>query len=839
MSPVGTGWLTQCATLVATTVTVSWSYNDGALVRRTTIPAHAETFPTPTLLDCHLLFAWEHSTAAILGSQTPPPPLIVARPFERHRWNLGNTDLACWTSLPGRSYRQEIPIRLPAAFLQSHAAAVASGCAHLAVPLRYYDADASVIIHLPDETTTGRLAHANTTPPWTTPVVACTPSAPVRRNLQIAEDIADRSPDGRDIRTGTKSLLAVRLVAGGGAEQPVETISEIREAIFFTQSSTSLLLPTVLSQYAAVSHGALRWRPATGPGIHQGVAEITIPDTLRDRTIRGPLMSEILNATAQVVGHLAQVADHIIFCLPDGSILNGANHWTAFTFLYEPYSFYQRSRCTKLSVVMHEIGHALGFRHSGLGSNPYADEQGYMGFTYNRMYEPQKAFNAHKHWISGWFPSRRAWDATNHILPRQQTGTRALQGPIASFVDASHHGLPSFLPVLVKLGRYFLHFNRAKGYNIGTATEFKDMVTINYAEHDDTESDFIAALDFTSPTVVLPFAEEEGGSLILRLCEKIYNHTTGIDYAVISIHWQHPFFPNDRDGNGSIDSTLCRSPIIISDNHSVHVAPLSNEWVIFRERFTSDQEQIHPVPSVNPTNLPSYDPTRIIIPGYDNDDDHDSNIDGVSPTPMTLSPVGDQLTKSPSTNPATTYGNDPLPDTVSPSSFTSHDSDRPNSVPEAVADMPVLEETPLIGSETTTDFMTEIGDRNGGNATQTSSDEMQSDTVVSWDPNSGDMEYKPIPMDMDPARIEQDPSFDVPNRRGSRNGGLIAVVVILLILLPVVVVALAAHVWFRILPRLDEMERRTKAPPSFKDGNAPSEEETVPSPRSIQEGGDG
>ena len=60
--------------------------------------------------------------------------------------------------------------------------------------------------------------------------------------------------------------------------------------------------------------------------------------------------------------------------------------------LNSQYSYYQRSRCTKLSVPMHEMGHSLGFKHSGKGNDSYADESGYMGYAINLIDYPQKAF---------------------------------------------------------------------------------------------------------------------------------------------------------------------------------------------------------------------------------------------------------------------------------------------------------------------------------------------------------------------------------------------------------------------------------------------------------------
>ena len=41
---------------------------------------------------------------------------------------------------------------------------------------------------------------------------------------------------------------------------------------------------------------------------------------------------------------------------------------------------------------MHELGHGLGFQHSGVDDNLYADKSGYMGYAVNRVGAPRKAF---------------------------------------------------------------------------------------------------------------------------------------------------------------------------------------------------------------------------------------------------------------------------------------------------------------------------------------------------------------------------------------------------------------------------------------------------------------
>jgi hypothetical protein len=57
------------------------------------------------------------------------------------------------------------------------------------------------------------------------------------------------------------------------------------------------------------------------------------------------------------------------------------------------YVYFQNSRCTKLSAVIHELGHSvLGFMHSSKGTTVYGDVSCYMGFTDNTVAFPRKAF---------------------------------------------------------------------------------------------------------------------------------------------------------------------------------------------------------------------------------------------------------------------------------------------------------------------------------------------------------------------------------------------------------------------------------------------------------------
>jgi hypothetical protein len=154
--------------------------------------------------------------------------------------------------------------------------------------------------------------------------------------------------------TTTRRLLAVRVSTA--TESPTESAAAIDAAVFGGNHGTSTTDATVVAQWAAISHQ--QWRLV--PAVSSPVLDLRLDDT--NITVAGravPNVTEyILAQTAQALGvaTVPEVADHVLFCLPSGGLYRGHSNWTAYTLLGGPYSFYQKSRCTKLSVVMHEVG---------------------------------------------------------------------------------------------------------------------------------------------------------------------------------------------------------------------------------------------------------------------------------------------------------------------------------------------------------------------------------------------------------------------------------------------------------------------------------------------------
>ena len=211
--------------------------------------------------------------------------------------------------------------------------------------------------------------------------------------------LAERSNYER--RRGRKSLLAVRVSSSVSSSSmaPLETVDEIAGALFGLGTNPYQLQPqqVVVHHVATVSHGQLIYEPAVegiSGTIQNGVTEISIPVPFNSTVdVQTDVLPLLVTATREHIGSETMASvDKIIFCLPTGASFQGDAEWTAFTYLWEPYSYYQESRCTRLSVVMHELGHSTGFQHSGTVGNDYNDKAGYMGYAKNEIGSPLKAY---------------------------------------------------------------------------------------------------------------------------------------------------------------------------------------------------------------------------------------------------------------------------------------------------------------------------------------------------------------------------------------------------------------------------------------------------------------
>lgn len=394
---------------------------------------------------------------------------------------------------------------------------------------------------------------------------------------------------------GTRRMLAVHLSSATSSqkEDPGLSSSEIEGAIFGTGPDSPG--HDLVSQYNSCSFGALNMQAAQGLNIENGVAEVRMRKRIAGGEILGSLQDAILEATEELVGSLDQF-DHIIFCMPDDALMDGSAQWTAFTYFHSHWSFFQKRRCSAMSVTIHEIGHNLGFRHSGYLSESYGDETGYMGFTVYQSGGPVKCFNGHKNWVAGWFQDRENYatpSMPNPILSR-----------LVAFVDYENVNLDDSDVVLMRVGQYYIQYNRAKGLNIDTGMH-KDKVSITYAKDHVSDSEAVAGVS-EGESLRLPNYRNTGYDLIVEVCE----------------------FGTD----GQKDLVSSTKQVIFGGNDSSLYAPFDYAWVSVYLENGTQESQCHlaekleidtpkptpqPVslrPTLRPTSPPSVSPTKAPVP---------------------------------------------------------------------------------------------------------------------------------------------------------------------------------------------------------------------------------
>ena len=136
--------------------------------------------------------------------------------------------------------------------------------------------------------------------------------------------------------------------------------------------------------------------------------------------------------------------DHVIVCIPPGTLLNGRK-WAAYVrpkpYMYQSISLYNDKKCSSVSMGIHEIGHSLGLNHAEQMSTEHfswynyswsQDGTGQMGTA--RGAGKRRCFNAAKSWQLGWYSdqSKRINPFLDAPYSSIMTGIEAVAGDDAA-----------------------------------------------------------------------------------------------------------------------------------------------------------------------------------------------------------------------------------------------------------------------------------------------------------------------------------------------------------------------------------------------------------------------
>ncbi|CAJ1961537.1 unnamed protein product [Cylindrotheca closterium] len=256
---------------------------------------------------------------------------------------------------------------------------------------------------------------------------------------------------------GVKTILAVRVIAANAETSPSE--AQLASDIF---GGDGLDFVNVRSQYLACSHGKLDFQKATGrsglsTSIYNGVVTVQV-DKATSVGARNMVNAVNDELTRQFNTHPSNLASYVMYFLPAGTFGG-----FAYAYMNGYRSIFNDRFAYAVSIQMHELGHNLGLGHSGHGGDKYGDQSGLMGYSYGNDEAPKMCFNAAKSWQLGWYA-----DKTGSATP---SGKFQFAGRLGSIVDYPTTNTRVLIEIKESTSEwaYYLNYNAAKGFNIGTA----------------------------------------------------------------------------------------------------------------------------------------------------------------------------------------------------------------------------------------------------------------------------------------------------------------------------------------------------------------------------------
>lgn len=387
------------------------------------------------------------------------------------------------------------------------------------------------------------------------------------------------------ITTGNVTVLVVNAHEIGRA--PPLASTEFRRAIF-DRASKSLA-----SQMTACSFGKLNIEMAQCRNCVDGVLEVDLGYTVAGRQSRD-VEKDLVRRLGAYGGETA--FDHVMYCIPTGTLSGKSGFWTAFALGTNIRSVYNGQVCGLLSAHAHEFGHNLGLAHSGedirlIGNQyefrDYADETGYMGYLENVPIadQPKQCFNAHKHWQLGWYEDH-AVDLTETILVNH-----TWVGHLVSFVD--YDKAPFGEAVVIRIGDLYVQYNQAKGLNEGTR-EYRNTAVIIQAPGPGQVSKLLAGVG-NGYSFRVPSFQDTGFDIVFMVCyQRYYGPPDSIQLSITL-----------DDG---VHGPQCqkRLPALMAISPEPTVAPTISP-------FSTPTVSLQPTstPSISPSSSPSATPSMM------------------------------------------------------------------------------------------------------------------------------------------------------------------------------------------------------------------------------------
>jgi len=278
---------------------------------------------------------------------------------------------------------------------------------------------------------------------------------------------------------GDKSVVAVRVQTTDAVYSNTEAV--LRREVFGIGEGGDQF--NLASGYDQCSYGSLTFSPlasqsgSDGVSIDNGVVTISVDVPAggnTDATVRNAVTDKI---RATFGSDMQSVADYWMYCLPPGT--DGG--WIAYAYINSYISVYNNNWCNYPSGQIHELGHNLGFAHSGEGDAQYADQSGMMGYSYSNDEGPVMCFNAAKSWQTGWYgPEGAHGDKTLEYSLGDGCLVKTLSG-IADYDTTSNKVLVKVVNPNGNGADIFIAFNAQKDINSGTL-EAGNQVTVVQVE---------------------------------------------------------------------------------------------------------------------------------------------------------------------------------------------------------------------------------------------------------------------------------------------------------------------------------------------------------------------